>query len=140
MTMATLWISCLCLPATLAGAWIGARVHVSVSAQTFQTVVLFFLLLGRHIAWRGAHPLMRIAAAAIDGQPLSRAAFCARAYRIDLRLGTRAFRPTPRPALAGRVRQTSFSYISGRHQLATITLNGDLTKNQSEETSCFAGS
>lgn len=44
MTMATLWISCLCLPATLAGAWIGARVYVGVSAQTFQKVVLFLLL------------------------------------------------------------------------------------------------
>jgi uncharacterized membrane protein YfcA len=44
VTVPTLWISILCLPATLAGAWIGARVYVGVSAQTFQRVVLFLLL------------------------------------------------------------------------------------------------
>jgi uncharacterized protein len=37
-------IALLCLPATLIGAWIGARVYVGVSAQTFQCVVLGLLL------------------------------------------------------------------------------------------------
>jgi len=44
VTVPTLWISFLCLPATLAGAWIGARVYVGVSAQTFHRVVVFLLL------------------------------------------------------------------------------------------------
>ena len=44
ITMPTLWISFLCLPATLAGAWIGARLYVGVSARTFQRVVLCLLL------------------------------------------------------------------------------------------------
>jgi uncharacterized protein len=39
-----LWIALLCLPATLIGAWIGARVYLGVSAQTFQGVVLSLLL------------------------------------------------------------------------------------------------
>jgi uncharacterized membrane protein YfcA len=34
----------LCLPATLIGAWIGARIYIGVSAQTFQRVVLILLL------------------------------------------------------------------------------------------------
>jgi uncharacterized protein len=46
-----------CLPATLIGAWIGARVYVGVSPQTFQRVVLALLLMSGCIllvqaAWR----------------------------------------------------------------------------------------
>jgi uncharacterized membrane protein YfcA len=44
ITPRLLWIAILCLPATLFGAWIGARVYVGVSAQTFQRVVLCLLL------------------------------------------------------------------------------------------------
>jgi uncharacterized membrane protein YfcA len=44
ITMPMLWIAFLCLPATLIGAWIGARVYVGVSAQAFQRVVLCLLL------------------------------------------------------------------------------------------------
>ena len=44
ITARTVWISFLCLPATLVGAWIGARVYVGISAQTFQKVVLLLLL------------------------------------------------------------------------------------------------
>jgi uncharacterized membrane protein YfcA len=36
-------VAALCLPATLIGAWIGARVYVGVSEQTFQRVVLGLL-------------------------------------------------------------------------------------------------
>jgi uncharacterized protein len=45
MTLGVLWIALLCLPATLVSAWIGARIYVGVSAQTFQRVVLCLLLL-----------------------------------------------------------------------------------------------
>jgi hypothetical protein len=44
ITPRLLWIALLCLPATLLGAWIGARAYVGVSAQTFQRVVLSLLL------------------------------------------------------------------------------------------------
>jgi len=44
ITMPTAWIALLCLPATLVGAWIGARVYIGVSAQIFQRVVLLLLL------------------------------------------------------------------------------------------------
>lgn len=44
ITVDVLRLSALCLPATLIGAWIGARVYVGVSEQTFQRVVLFLLL------------------------------------------------------------------------------------------------
>lgn len=44
ITMPTLGIASLCLPATLLGAWIGAHVYVGVSAHTFQRVVLGLLL------------------------------------------------------------------------------------------------
>ena len=44
ITMPMLWIAFLSLPATLLGAWIGARVYGGVSAQTFQRVVLWLLL------------------------------------------------------------------------------------------------
>jgi len=44
MTMAMLRIALLCLPATVLGAWIGARVYGGVSAHTFQRLVLFLLL------------------------------------------------------------------------------------------------
>ncbi|HEX4554195.1 MAG TPA: sulfite exporter TauE/SafE family protein [Xanthobacteraceae bacterium] len=44
ITPRLLWIAVLCLPATLFGAWIGARAYVGVSAQTFQRVVLCLLL------------------------------------------------------------------------------------------------
>jgi uncharacterized membrane protein YfcA len=42
--LSVLWIALLCLPATLIGAWIGARVYVRVSSQLFQRVVLCLLL------------------------------------------------------------------------------------------------
>jgi len=45
VTADVVWVSVLCLPATLIGAWIGARVYVGVSEQTFQRVVLSLLLL-----------------------------------------------------------------------------------------------
>ena len=38
-------VSVLCLPATLIGAWIGARIYLGVSERTFQRVVLSLLLL-----------------------------------------------------------------------------------------------
>jgi hypothetical protein len=44
ITSRVLWIALLCLPATLIGAWIGARIYLGVSAQTFQFVVLSLLL------------------------------------------------------------------------------------------------
>ncbi len=44
ITSRVLWVALLCLPATLIGAWIGARVYLGVSAQTFQCVVLSLLL------------------------------------------------------------------------------------------------
>ena len=40
ITRDVLWIAACCLPATIVGAWIGARVYIGVSAQTFQRVVL----------------------------------------------------------------------------------------------------
>jgi uncharacterized membrane protein YfcA len=43
ITSQVLWIAFFCLPPTLFGAWIGARVYVGVSAQTFQRVVLCLL-------------------------------------------------------------------------------------------------
>lgn len=39
-----LWVALYCLPATLIGAAVGARVYVGVSPQTFQRVVLILLL------------------------------------------------------------------------------------------------
>ena len=44
MTSRVLWIAFVCLPATLVGAWIGARVYAGVSPETFQRVVLGLLL------------------------------------------------------------------------------------------------
>jgi uncharacterized protein len=44
MTPSVLLVAAYCLPATLFGAWLGARVYVGVSAQTFQRVVLGLLL------------------------------------------------------------------------------------------------
>ena len=44
MTPRVLWIALVCLPATLIGAWIGARVYLGLSPQTFQRVVLCLLL------------------------------------------------------------------------------------------------
>lgn len=44
ITPRILWIAGMSLPATLMGAWIGARVYRGVSAQTFQRVVLCLLL------------------------------------------------------------------------------------------------
>jgi uncharacterized membrane protein YfcA len=55
ITAEVLWIALCCLPATLAGAWIGARVYVGVSAQTFQRVVLSLLLVsGLILIWQTA--------------------------------------------------------------------------------------
>jgi uncharacterized protein len=45
ITSRVLWIALMCLPATLIGAWVGVRVYVGVSAQTFARVVLALLLL-----------------------------------------------------------------------------------------------
>ncbi|HEY2135342.1 MAG TPA: sulfite exporter TauE/SafE family protein [Xanthobacteraceae bacterium] len=45
ITSRLMWIALMCLPATLVGAWAGARVYVGVSPQTFQRVVLVLLLL-----------------------------------------------------------------------------------------------
>lgn len=45
LTTAVLTIALPCLPATLLGAWIGARLYVGVSYQTFQRAVLLLLLL-----------------------------------------------------------------------------------------------
>jgi hypothetical protein len=45
ITWPVLRIAILCLPATVAGAWLGARVYIGVSALTFQRVVLCLLLL-----------------------------------------------------------------------------------------------
>jgi uncharacterized membrane protein YfcA len=44
ITAPVLWVSLVCLPATLGGAWIGARLYGTVSARTFQRLVLFLLL------------------------------------------------------------------------------------------------
>jgi uncharacterized protein len=44
ITSSVLWIAFLCLPVTLVGAWIGARVYVGMSTQAFQRVVLCLLL------------------------------------------------------------------------------------------------
>lgn len=44
MTVPVLGIALVCLPATLLGAWIGARVYVGVSPPTFQRIVLALLL------------------------------------------------------------------------------------------------
>jgi uncharacterized membrane protein YfcA len=56
ITMRVLWVALLCLPATLVGAWIGAPVYVGVSAQTFQRVVLFLLLMSGFILLVRAPP------------------------------------------------------------------------------------
>ncbi|MFW6024424.1 MAG: sulfite exporter TauE/SafE family protein [Dichotomicrobium sp.] len=45
ITADVLWIAALCLPATLLGAWSGARLYVGVSHQTFQRVVLVLLVI-----------------------------------------------------------------------------------------------
>jgi uncharacterized membrane protein YfcA len=44
LTVPVLWIALLCLPLTLGGAWIGARLYGVVSARTFQRLVLGLLL------------------------------------------------------------------------------------------------
>jgi len=44
ITAPVLWIALLSLPATLGGAWIGARLYGAVSARTFQRLVLLLLL------------------------------------------------------------------------------------------------
>jgi uncharacterized membrane protein YfcA len=44
LTAAALWISVLCLPATIVGAWLGIQLYGSVSARTFQRLVLGLLL------------------------------------------------------------------------------------------------
>jgi uncharacterized membrane protein YfcA len=45
ITADVLWIALFCLPATLIGAFIGARIYSGVSARTFQRVVLGLLLI-----------------------------------------------------------------------------------------------
>jgi uncharacterized protein len=45
ITSQVLWIAFFCLPATLIGASLGARVYTGVSARTFQRVVLCLLLM-----------------------------------------------------------------------------------------------
>lgn len=44
ITRDVLWIALYCLPATVIGAWIGAKVYLGVSPHTFQRVVLTLLL------------------------------------------------------------------------------------------------
>ena len=44
ITAEVLWVALFSLPATLAGAWIGARLYGAVSARTFQRLVLVLLL------------------------------------------------------------------------------------------------
>ncbi len=44
LTAPVLWIALFSLPATLAGAWIGARLYGAVSPRTFQRMVLLLLL------------------------------------------------------------------------------------------------
>lgn len=44
ITSQVMWIAFLCLPATLIGAAVGARIYTGVSARTFQRVVLCLLL------------------------------------------------------------------------------------------------
>lgn len=44
ITAPVLWVALFSLPATLAGAWIGARLYGAVSARTFQRLVLLLLL------------------------------------------------------------------------------------------------
>jgi uncharacterized membrane protein YfcA len=44
ITAPVLWVTLFSLPATLAGAWIGARLYGAVSARTFQRLVLLLLL------------------------------------------------------------------------------------------------
>ena len=44
LSSGVLWIALACLPATLLGAWAGARIYGAVSPQTFQRVVLGLLL------------------------------------------------------------------------------------------------
>ncbi len=44
ITAANLLVAAVCLPVTFVGAWIGARVYINVSSQTFQRVVLCLLL------------------------------------------------------------------------------------------------
>jgi uncharacterized protein len=43
-TPGVLGVAVICLPTTLIGAWIGAKVYVGESPQTFQRVVLYLLL------------------------------------------------------------------------------------------------
>jgi uncharacterized protein len=45
VTQPVLWMALLCLPATLIGAWLGARIYVGVSPQAFQRVILSLLFL-----------------------------------------------------------------------------------------------
>jgi hypothetical protein len=45
ITSRVLWIALSCLPATLIGAAVGARIYAGVSARTFQRVVLCLLLI-----------------------------------------------------------------------------------------------
>jgi uncharacterized membrane protein YfcA len=44
ITAPVVWVALFSLPATLAGAWIGARLYGAVSARTFQRLVLLLLL------------------------------------------------------------------------------------------------
>ena len=44
ITVPVLWMTLLCLPATLLGAWIGARAYVGISEHSFQRIVLALLL------------------------------------------------------------------------------------------------
>jgi len=49
ITSDVLWITAICLPATLIAAWLGARIYVGVSPQTFQRVVLLIMLVSGSI-------------------------------------------------------------------------------------------
>jgi uncharacterized membrane protein YfcA len=59
ITSHVLWVAFLCLPPTLLGAWIGARVYVGVSTQTFQRVVLCLLFVSGCILIGEAITLLR---------------------------------------------------------------------------------
>jgi hypothetical protein len=45
ITMGTLLIAAMCIPATLAGAWLGVKAYRGVSERAFKTIISFLLLL-----------------------------------------------------------------------------------------------
>ncbi len=55
ITVPVLWIALFSLPATLAGAWLGARLYGAVSPRTFQRLVLVLLLASGAVLIAQAH-------------------------------------------------------------------------------------